>query len=67
MFESPIQGLGEKRGPVISVAGFLEVQNRTRIRAISEDLRWDGWGYVEGELVGGEGRMIKKYQDMKQG
>lgn len=22
--------------------------------------------YVEGELVGGEGRMIKKYQNMKQ-
>ena len=39
---------------MISVAGFLEVQNRSRIRencwggsglqgAISEDLRWDGW------------------------
>lgn len=53
-FESPIQGLGEKGGPVISVAGFLEVQNRTRMRencwggsglhrAISGDLRWDGW------------------------
>lgn len=63
---------------MISVAGFLEVQNRTRIRencwggsglhgAISEDLRWDGWRYVEGELVRGEGRMIKKYQNMKQG
>lgn len=29
--------------------------------AISEDLRWDGWErHVEGELVSGEGRMVKK-------